>query len=63
MSFEIKLIACAIQRTLRIFLYFSVIISRPFRIFAPESDTIAEKFVDPIILIISSIVVAKNSPV
>jgi hypothetical protein len=62
-SFEIRLIACAIQRTLRIFLYFSVIICRALRIFAPESDTIAENFGGPIFFIISSMVWAKNSPV
>lgn len=62
-SFEIRLIACAIQRTLRIFLYLSVIICRAFRILAPESDTIAENFTGPILIIISSIILAKNSPV
>jgi len=62
-SFEIRLIACAIQRTLRIYLYLSAIICRAFRIFVPESDTIAEKFTGPTLTIISSIVLAKNSPV
>jgi len=55
-SFEIRLTACAMQRTLRIFLYLFVIISRAFRIFAPASDTIAENFDGPIFLIISSMV-------
>jgi hypothetical protein len=31
--------------------------------FAPESDTIAENLAGPILLNISSIVLAKNSPV
>src|ERR1043165_615143 len=59
-SFEIRLIACAIQCMLRILLYFSVIICCAFRIFAPESDTIAENFDGPIFFNISSIVWAKN---
>lgn len=62
-SFEIRLTACAMQRTLRIFWYFSAIIWRALRIFAPESVTSAENFAGPIFSIISSIILAKNSPV